>query len=267
MNGEDFYTFLKSSLSNQDIVSEKGNLFIKWLNNEDLQFSIPNNSPKSIPKHIIILARETHNKGIKITNNWLIANECNRGWCLADVLNYLLIQSEKPRNSNNTLEAINPADFEHSILLADNSQSNISGQTSESLTSGLNNISLNKNSPQSKSNNFLPILFVSLFFIFGIYSYLKTNYSEIFNINLHKISDTKSNEQEPPCTGLGTDVCIDKVRLNFENTGKTILGEEYLGNGNFGISFIDRNKPGSYSARVSTDCECGITNVQVSNLR
>ena len=95
-------------------------------------------------------------------------------------------------------------------------------------------------------------------------------YSSVpFYYEMYKNWDEKSasNEQLTPCSGLGTDVCIDKVRLNFENTGKTILGEEYLGNGNFGISFIDRNKPGSYSARVSTDCECGITNVQVSNLR
>lgn len=184
MNGEDFYSYLKSNLSNQDIVSEKGNLFVKWLNDEDLQFSIPNNSPKSIPKHIIILARETHNKGIKITNNWLIANECNRGWCLADVLNYLLIQSDKTSSTNNTLETINPTEIGHLIYLSENIPSNINGQTSESLTIGLNNMSYKKNITTSKSKNFLPILFVSVFFIFGIYSYLKTNYPEIITINL-----------------------------------------------------------------------------------
>jgi hypothetical protein len=69
-----------------------------------------------------------------------------------------------------------------------------------------------------------------------------------------------------PC-GSGTEKCITKIRNKFSTTGKTILGEEYLGNGNFGISFIDRNRHGSYTARVSTDCNCGITNVQVSNLR
>jgi hypothetical protein len=184
MNGEDFYTYLKSNLSTQDIVSEKGNLFVKWLNDDDLQFTITNNSSKSIPKHIIILARDTHNKGIKITNNWLIANECNRGWCLADVLNYLIIQSEKHRNTNDTLVTNNQAEINQIIYLSENRPSNIHGQTSESLTIGLINNNLKKNIPPSKSKNILPILFVSLFFIFGIYSYLKTNYPEIITINL-----------------------------------------------------------------------------------
>ncbi len=52
-----------------------------------------------------------------------------------------------------------------------------------------------------------------------------------------------SNEQKSTCIGPGTNVCIGKVRLNFKNTKKTILGEEYLGNGNFGVTFIERNKP------------------------
>ena len=74
-------------------------------------------------------------------------------------------------------------------------------------------------------------------------------------------------EQDSPCSGLGNDTCIEKVRLNFENTNKTILGEVNLGNGQFEISFIDRNRTGAYSAQVSTDCNCTITNVQVSTLR
>lgn len=83
-----------------------------------------------------------------------------------------------------------------------------------------------------------------------------------------KFEKPQKNQSESipvvPC-GTGNEKCISTIRNNFSNTGKTILGEEYLGNGNFGITFIDRNRPGSYTARVSTDCNCGITNISISN--
>ena len=60
--------------------------------------------------------------------------------------------------------------------------------------------------------------------------------------------------------------CIDKVKLYFENTNKTILGEEYLGNGQFGFTFLDQNHSGAFTANINTDCNCTITNVQVSTL-
>ena len=75
-------------------------------------------------------------------------------------------------------------------------------------------------------------------------------------------SSTNNNSQS--C--LGNEGCISKVRENFTNTGKTILGEEYIGNGKFGISFMDSQNPGAYNATVTTDCNCNVTNVNVSTI-
>ncbi len=69
------------------------------------------------------------------------------------------------------------------------------------------------------------------------------------------------------CVGVGNQSCIDKVRLNFSNTGKTILGEQYLGDGRFGISFMDSQYPGAYNATISTDCNCNVTNSNVTTIR
>lgn len=65
----------------------------------------------------------------------------------------------------------------------------------------------------------------------------------------------------------GNEGCIDKVRTNFTNTGKQILGEKYLENGLFGISFLDASKGETYNAEVSTDCNCNIVNVHVSIMK
>lgn len=68
------------------------------------------------------------------------------------------------------------------------------------------------------------------------------------------------------CVGVGNEGCISKVRERFSNTGKNILGEEYLGNGTFGISFMDTQHPGAFKAKVFTDCNCNITNVDISTI-
>lgn len=76
----------------------------------------------------------------------------------------------------------------------------------------------------------------------------------------------QSNSNTENC--FGTENCISKVRENFNNTGKTILGEEYLGNGKFGISFMDSQHPGAaYNATVKTDCNCNVLDVNVSTIR
>ena len=77
-------------------------------------------------------------------------------------------------------------------------------------------------------------------------------------------SDMDSNDKE---NCIGNQECISKVRTHFSNTGKTILGEQYLGNGRFGISFIDSEHPDAFNATINTDCNCEITNVDVSNIR
>lgn len=65
---------------------------------------------------------------------------------------------------------------------------------------------------------------------------------------------------------IGNEGCISSVRENFTNTGKTILGEEYLGNGKFGISMMDPEHAGAFNATVATDCNCNVTNVKVSTI-
>ena len=77
----------------------------------------------------------------------------------------------------------------------------------------------------------------------------------------------KSNSSENNCIGVGNQSCIDKVRQNFNNTGKTILGEEYLGDGRFGISFLDSQYAGAYNATISTDCNCNVINSNVKTVR
>ena len=81
-----------------------------------------------------------------------------------------------------------------------------------------------------------------------------------------KQSDSNSNNNNQNC--IGNQDCISNIRKNFSNTGKRILGEEYLGNGKFGISFMDGQHPGAaYNATISTDCNCNIINSDVSNIR
>ena len=82
-----------------------------------------------------------------------------------------------------------------------------------------------------------------------------------------KTSSDYSNSTTNDCTGFGSESCISTVRQNFTNTGKTILGEQYLGDGRFGISFMDSQHPGAYNATISTDCKCNIINSNVSTIR
>ena len=65
----------------------------------------------------------------------------------------------------------------------------------------------------------------------------------------------------------GDENCITKIRDNFNNSGKMILGEEYLGKGKFGISFMDSRYAGAYNATIITDCNCELTNVDISPVR
>jgi len=81
------------------------------------------------------------------------------------------------------------------------------------------------------------------------------------------VKNEVKNGKEIGCSGLGDESCIDKVRENFVSTGKQILGEEFLGNGIFGISFLDASRGQSYNAKVATDCNCKILNVNISLMR
>ncbi len=111
----------------------------------------------------------------------------------------------------------------------------------------------------------LLIIYGGMFIVVSSFYYMSSN----LGLKIYKIEKVKNEQQNATyqCAGFGTESCIDKVRLNFENTNKTILGEEYLGNGQFGFTFIDRNHPGAFTAKINTDCNCTITNVQVSIIR
>lgn len=82
-----------------------------------------------------------------------------------------------------------------------------------------------------------------------------------------KKSNLSSSVSSISSSCIGNQGCINNVRLNFENSGKQILGEEYLGDGLFGISFLDARRGVSANAKVTTDCNCNIINVDVSLMR
>lgn len=73
--------------------------------------------------------------------------------------------------------------------------------------------------------------------------------------------------EEIGCSGFGNEGCINEVREHFGKTSVRILGEQYLGDGIFGISFLDPLMGESYNSRVSTDCNCKVLNVDISVMR
>ena len=104
--------------------------------------------------------------------------------------------------------------------------------------------------------------------IAGIISVIYVQNTTDKRMNTTKQEDFKKNHDSSnsnPC--YGNENCIAKVRNNFKNTGKQILGEQYLGDGKFGISFLDASRGEAYNAYVSTDCNCNVTNVNVSIMR
>ena len=112
----------------------------------------------------------------------------------------------------------------------------------------------NYGKPIDYKKKFIQLLIIySGIFIVGSSFYFMSSNLGLKIYKTDKVTNELQNATEQ-CAGLGTESCIDKVRTNFENTNKTILGEVYLGNGNFGITYIDRNRPGSYTTKVSTDC-------------
>ena len=82
--------------------------------------------------------------------------------------------------------------------------------------------------------------------------------------NPENTSSTNNNgtQRQDPC--YGSENCIQQVRNNFQNSGKQILGEQYLGRGKFEITFLDPSRGEAYNADVSTDCNCKVLNVHVS---
>jgi hypothetical protein len=87
----------------------------------------------------------------------------------------------------------------------------------------------------------------------------------IFNF-FYNIKNKSYGSSSQSC--IGNEGCISQVRSNFSNTGKTNLGEQYLGDGKFGILFLDSQHYGdSYNATVSTDCNCNVSVGSVSTVQ
>lgn len=127
---------------------------------------------------------------------------------------------------------------------------------------------VNKISKQPKSytvSNVLIFLFISIL-VLSIFKMVHETNQKNISSSVNKESNNSALDINN-CVGVGDQSCIDRVRQNFNNTGKTILGEEYLGDGRFGISFMDRQYAGAYNATVSTDCNCNVTNSNVTTVR
>jgi len=101
MNGFEFYLFLLETLLAGQVIAEpnaNGNIynFLRWLdygnNGFSLQFDMHNGNIKSIPRDIIVLAKDAYNANpeVNIDGPWLIDNDYHRGSCAASVLRYLL---------------------------------------------------------------------------------------------------------------------------------------------------------------------------------
>jgi len=77
-------------------------------------------------------------------------------------------------------------------------------------------------------------------------------------------TSVKSQSQSSNC--IGNRDCINSVRNNFTSTNKTILNESYEGDGRFKITALDPSRGVTFNAFVSTDCNCNITNVNISDI-
>ena len=68
------------------------------------------------------------------------------------------------------------------------------------------------------------------------------------------------------CVGFGNQDCISQVRLNLTNSGKQILNESYLGEGVFKISCLDPSRGKIFNLTITTDCNCQLINVKISDI-
>ena len=102
------------------------------------------------------------------------------------------------------------------------------------------------------------IVFLLIMFAIGGVFGLISNNSSIRSV-------TPSSETSEGCSGNGDRSCINKIRSNFKNSGKDIIGEQYDGDGIFQIQFIEYGR-GSFNAYVRMDCECEIAHINVTSL-
>lgn len=101
------------------------------------------------------------------------------------------------------------------------------------------------------------VFLLIMFAIGGVFGFLSNNSS--------LPSVTSSSETSEGCSGNGDRSCVNKIRSNFKNSGKDIIGEQYDGDGIFQIQFIEYGR-GSFNAYVRMDCECEIAYINVTSL-
>jgi hypothetical protein len=122
-----------------------------------------------------------------------------------------------------------------------------------------------KNSKKEIQDNSTKIIGVLLFFlVLGVLYLILPTHSNTLKTTEKSII---GNEKSAECTGPGNENCINNVRKRFNDVGQTIIGEVHKGNGEFEITFMDRNRPGAYISNISTNCDCVISNVSVSTIR
>jgi hypothetical protein len=128
------------------------------------------------------------------------------------------------------------------------------------------------NSQYSLKSLTKPTFFVVLFFL--ILVNIETLYRNtplrslvdwVYNPKEEYLIDSLESSEDPKSTKCeGDESCLSKVEERFTSTGKMILSERYSGNGIFIVEFMDQEHNVTGSAKVSTDCNCEITNVNVS---
>ncbi len=99
------------------------------------------------------------------------------------------------------------------------------------------------------------ILVIPLVLVASVFIYLKSS----------KKQEHKSNSSDNS-NCVGNSSCISNIRSNFTSTNKTILNESYLDKGEFKITALDVQRGVTFNATISTDCNCNITNIDVSDI-
>lgn len=83
----------------------------------------------------------------------------------------------------------------------------------------------------------------------------------LFWVSCNSITTKKTSDT----CDYGDRSCIEDIRVKFKNTGKDIVGEQYIGDGIFEIQFIEYGR-GTFNASVIVDCECNISSTKVTRL-
>lgn len=115
-----------------------------------------------------------------------------------------------------------------------------------------------KSNPKKENGCLKPIIGVGIFIIFFILI-------QVLNFNSPKSNENMENSKKS-CVGFGNQDCISQVRLNLTNSGKQILNESYLGDGVFKITSLDPSRGITFNSTITTDCNCQLINVKISDI-